>query len=71
MNNWCESCARKNVCYAVTPEPACFVPITNSDSNFSELTFRCSLDTCRHYKNPDYDVCLECYEKVKKAREGK
>ena len=32
MNHWCESCARKNLCYAVDDRPKCFVPITNTAS---------------------------------------
>lgn len=30
MNHWCESCARKNLCYVVNDRPKCFVPITNT-----------------------------------------
>ena len=30
MNHWCESCARKNLCYVVDDRPKCFVPITNT-----------------------------------------
>ena len=32
MNSWCESCARKNLCYVVDDRPKCFVPITNTAS---------------------------------------
>ena len=32
MNHWCESCARKNLCYVVDDRPKCFVPITNTAS---------------------------------------
>ena len=32
MNHWCESCARKNLCYVVGNRPKCFVPITNTAS---------------------------------------
>ena len=32
MNPWCESCARKNLCYMVDDRPKCFVPITNTAS---------------------------------------
>ena len=32
MNYWCESCARKNLCYVVDSRPKCFVPITNTAS---------------------------------------
>ena len=28
--SWCESCARKNNCYAVVNRPKCFVPTTNT-----------------------------------------
>ncbi len=31
MNNWCESCAKKNQCYTVDIRPKCFVPITSND----------------------------------------
>lgn len=36
MNHWCESCARKNMCYMVDNRPKCFVPITNTASGTSE-----------------------------------
>lgn len=32
MNHWCESCARKNLCYVSADRPKCFVPITNTAS---------------------------------------
>lgn len=31
MNHWCESCARKNLCYVVDDRPKCFTPITSND----------------------------------------
>ena len=36
MNHWCESCARKNLCYVVDDRPKCFVPITNTASGTPE-----------------------------------
>ena len=36
MNSWCESCARKNMCYVVDDRPKCFVPITNTASGTPE-----------------------------------
>lgn len=36
MNHWCESCARKNLCYVVDDRPKCFVPITNTASGTSK-----------------------------------
>ena len=29
-NNWCESCARKNVCYVPDIRPKCYLPATNT-----------------------------------------
>lgn len=29
-NSWCESCARKNVCYSPDIRPKCYMPITNT-----------------------------------------
>lgn len=37
MNHWCESCARKNLCYVVDDRPKCFVPITNTASGTPHL----------------------------------
>lgn len=31
MNNWCESCARKNVCYTPDIRPKCYLPTTNTE----------------------------------------
>ena len=43
MNPWCESCARKNLCYVVDDRPKCFVPITNTASGTSESYLATSL----------------------------
>lgn len=29
-NNWCESCARKSVCYVPDIRPKCYLPTTNT-----------------------------------------
>ena len=29
-NSWCESCARKNVCYSPDIRPKCYMPTTNT-----------------------------------------
>ena len=29
-NSWCESCARKNVCYSPDIRPKCYLPTTNT-----------------------------------------
>lgn len=30
MSRWCESCARKNVCYSPDIRPRCYMPTTNT-----------------------------------------
>ena len=30
MSYWCESCARKNVCYVPDIRPKCYMPTTNT-----------------------------------------
>lgn len=71
MNSWCESCARKNLCYVVDDRPKCFVPITNTASSTPYLVGISSIsrdnheiakdepqtdcDTCKHY-NPNHEA---------------
>ena len=48
MNSWCESCARKNLCYVVDDRPKCFVPITNTASGTPYLVGISSISRDNH-----------------------
>lgn len=48
MNHWCESCARKNLCYVVDDRPKCFVPITNTASGTPYLVGISSISRDNH-----------------------
>jgi hypothetical protein len=48
MNHWCESCARKNLCYVVDDRPKCFVPITNTASGTPYLVEISSISRDSH-----------------------
>ena len=48
MNRWCESCARKNLCYVVDDRPKCFVPITNTASGTPYLVGISSISRDNH-----------------------
>ena len=50
MNYWCESCARKNLCYVADDRPKCFVPITSNDRTADRKTEPQICETCRHWK---------------------
>ena len=30
-NSWCETCARKYMCYDIEVRPSCYVPVTNNE----------------------------------------
>lgn len=30
-NSWCETCARKYLCYDIEVRPSCYVPITSNE----------------------------------------
>jgi len=48
-NSWCETCARKYMCYDVEVRPSCYVPVANTavapqeplqlDESLFELTY--------------------------------
>ena len=48
MNHWCESCARKNLCYVSADRPKCFVPITNTASGTPHLVEISSISRDSH-----------------------
>lgn len=50
MNNpWCESCARKNICYTALVRPKCYTHITNTFNDCHR---------CRHFITKK---CRECF----------
>ena len=61
MNSWCESCARKNLCYVVDDRPKCFVPITNTASGTPESYLAKSL----RYSQDSHEIAKteNCSEK--------
>ena len=48
-NSWCETCARKYMCYDIEVRPSCYIPVTNTavqsqqppqlDESLFELTY--------------------------------
>ena len=48
-NSWCETCARKYLCYDIEVRPSCYIPVTNTavqpqrppqlDESLFELTY--------------------------------
>lgn len=80
MNHWCESCARKNLCYVVDDRPKCFVPITNTargtPESYLAKTLRYSRDSHEIAKDePQTDIhdltdCDFCKDRNCKDCEG-